>query len=186
MTFDDFYDYLLNLCDKLSHRVDEQEKTIEDYQNEIERLTELIDIRDDACIDFSDEIKRLEKENTNLRKNIERTAKQTREINALYKEIEQQKTEINRLKMIIDLKDDARIELVKENKELQRKFDDTTNDYKLASCEMSVLNKYIDKLTAENNDLKFRFNMFKKVCLNSIYGITGTKHTDSIKEGGTT
>lgn len=105
-----------------------------------------------------------------------------KELNGLYKDLEKANTEINRLKMTIDLKDDARIELVKENKELQRKFDDTTNDYKLASYEISVLNKYIDRLTTENNDLKFRFNMFKKVCLNSNFGITGTKYTDSIKE----
>ena len=78
--------------------------------------------------------------------------------------------------------------LIAENKELQSKFDDTTselvgatNEYKLVSYEISVLNKYIDKLTTENNDLKFRFNMFKKLCLNSIYGITVPKHTDSIK-----
>lgn len=82
--------------------------------------------------------------------------------------------EIERLHEVIDIKDNERIELVKENKELQRKFDDTTNDYKLASYEISVLNKYIDKLTTENNDLKFRFNMFKKVCLNSNYDIPGT------------
>lgn len=74
MTFEDFYDYLLNLCDKLSHETDEQAETIDE---------------------------------------------QAHEINALYKEIEQQKTEINRLKMIIDLTDDAQIELVKENKNLR-------------------------------------------------------------------
>lgn len=95
--------------------------------------------------------------------------------------------EIERLHDVIDIKDNERIELVKENKELQRKFDDTTNDYKLASYEISVLNKYIDKLTTENNQLKLRNKMLTKIGLNSIYGIHCCKNhcvytdTDSIK-----
>lgn len=96
MTFDDFYDYLLNLCEKLSHETDEQVETIDELQYKLK------------CAVAAN------------KSYIERTAKQTREINALYKEIEQQKTEINRLKMVIDLKDDAQIELEKENNNLQR------------------------------------------------------------------
>lgn len=94
------------------------------------------------------------------------------------------KKEIERLHEVIDIKDNERIKLVKENKELQRKFDDTTNDYKMASYEISVLNKYIDKLTIENNELKCRLKILNKAFLNSIYGITGTIYadTDSIKE----
>jgi len=101
MTYDDFHDYLLNLCDKLSHETDEQAETIDELQYKLKCTVA-------ANKSF-----------------IERTAKQTREINALYKEIEQQKTEINRLKMVIDIKDDERIELVKENKNLR----DTINSY---------------------------------------------------------
>lgn len=95
--------------------------------------------------------------------------------------------EIERLTDLIEIKDDANIDLVEENKELQRKFDDTTNDYKLASYEISVLNKYIDKLTTENNQLKLRNKMLTKIGLNSIYGIHCCKNhcvytdTDSIK-----
>lgn len=119
---------LLCLCDKLSHRIDEQDETIEYYQKEIKRLHQ-----------------------------------------------------------VFDIKDNMRIELVKENKELQRKFDDTTNEYKLASYEINVLNKYIDKLTTENKELKLRNKMLTKIGLNSIYGIHCCKNhcvytdTDSIK-----
>lgn len=70
--------------------------------------------------------------------------------------------EIERLTDLIEIRDDANIDLVEENKELQRKFDDTTNDYKLASYEISVLNKYIDKLTTENNELKCRLKILNK------------------------
>ena len=62
---------LLCLCDKLSHRVDEQNETIEYYQNENKHLKNMLDISDDARIDLIKEIKKLEKENTNLRKNID-------------------------------------------------------------------------------------------------------------------
>lgn len=102
--------------------------------------------------------------------------------------------EIERLHEVIDIKDNERIELVKENKELQRIINDlqseltgATNDYKLASYEISVLNKYIDKLTTENNQLKLRNKMLTKIGLNSIYGIHCCKNhcvytdTDSIK-----
>lgn len=98
-------------------------------------------------------------------------------------------------------------DLQKENKELQWLLDDTRsdligaiNDYKQATNEINLLNKQIDRqntavndlsdivetshkvidgLKEENDKLKFRLKMLTKVCLNSIYGITGT---DNIKE----
>ena len=66
----DFSD-LINLCNKRSHRVDEQNETIEYYQDENKHLKNMLDISDDARIDLIKEIKKLEKENTNLRKNID-------------------------------------------------------------------------------------------------------------------
>ena len=39
MTFDDFYDYLLNLCDKLSHETDEQAETIDELQNDLNQAS---------------------------------------------------------------------------------------------------------------------------------------------------
>lgn len=92
MTFDDFYVYLLNLCDKYAHRIDEQDETIdelskkiykqaheinalykeiEQQKTEINRLTMICDVKDDVAMDIRDDFLRLEKENTNLRKNIE-------------------------------------------------------------------------------------------------------------------
>lgn len=106
MTFDDFYDYLLNLCDKLSHETDEQTETIDELQYKLK------------CAVAAN------------KSYIERTAKQTHEINALYKEIEQQKTEINRITMICEVKDDVAmdmrnelLELEKENKNLRKNIE---------------------------------------------------------------
>lgn len=102
MDFNDFYDYLLNLCDKLSHETDEQSETIDELQGKL-----------NAAVNANKSF-------------IKRMAKQEREINALYKEIEQQKTEINRITMICEVKDDAAmdmrnelLELEKENKNLR-------------------------------------------------------------------
>ena len=104
MDFNDFYDYLLNLCDKLSHETDEQAETIDELQCKL-----------NAAVNANKSF-------------IKRMAKQAREINALYKELEQQKTEINRLKMVIELNDDARVELVKENKNLRRNIEYLCNE----------------------------------------------------------
>lgn len=142
-------DILFDLYYKQAHRNEELEQTIEE----------------------------LEQTNVRLSHKIE---KQNQKIDDMQKEIE-------RLTDLIEIRDDANIDLVEENKELQRKFDDTTNDYKLASYEISVLNKYIDKLTTENNQLKLRNKMLTKIGLNSIYGIHCCKNhcvytdTDSIK-----
>lgn len=138
-------------------------------------------LESDIAMDFITLCDKLSHENEEQQQTIDELQTvlkfRTNENKELYKEI-------NRLKEVIKIKDDERIELVEENKELQRKFDDTTNDYKMASYEISVLNKYIDKLTIENNELKCRLKILNKAFLNSIYGITGTIYadTDSIKE----
>ena len=99
----DIYD-LLCLCDKLAHETDEQAETIDELQCKL-----------NAAVNANKSF-------------IKRMAKQAREINALYKELEQQKTEINRLKMVIELNDDARVELVKENKNLRRNIEYLCNE----------------------------------------------------------
>lgn len=71
-----------------------------------------------------------------------------KELNGLYKDLEKANTEINRLKMIIDLKDDARVELVKEN----------TN-----------LRKNIEHLCDENIRLRHELNEVKNNANNKIY-----------------
>lgn len=50
---------LLCLCDKLSHRVDEQNETIEYYQKEIKRLHQVFDIKDSARVELVKENKKL-------------------------------------------------------------------------------------------------------------------------------
>ena len=159
MTFEDYYDYLLNLCDKLSHETDEQTETIKEQQEKIDNLQNELKYR-------TNENKALYTDSQQLNK----------ELNGLYKDIEKAKTEINRLKMIIELKDDARVELVKENTTLK-------NDYKKCYAENI-------RLYEENNQLKLRNKMLTKIGLNSIYGIHCCKNhcvyidTDSIKSEG--
>ena len=95
---------ILGLCDKLSHENEEKDETIDELQCKL-----------NAAVNANKSF-------------IKRMAKQAREINALYKELEQQKTEINRLKMVIELNDDARVELVKENKNLRRNIEYLCNE----------------------------------------------------------
>lgn len=69
---------LLCLCDKLSHRVDEQGETIEYYKKEIKRLHQVFDIKDSARVelvkenkDLKNEIDLLNNQIDNLVRNIE-------------------------------------------------------------------------------------------------------------------
>lgn len=123
-------------------------------------------------------IEELEQTNVRLSHKIE---KQNQKIDDMQKEIE-------RLHKVFDIKDDARCELVKENKELQRIINDlqsdlegATNDYKQAVNEVKLLNKQFDKLIAENNDLKHRSKILVKHLLNIMYGFDYADNV-SIKE----
>lgn len=109
-------------------------------------------------------------------------------VSEMQKDLNDSKKEIERLHKVFDIKDDARCELVKENKELQRIINDlqsdlvgATNDYKQAVNEVKLLNKQCDKLIAENNDLMHRRKILVKHLLNSMYGFDYAD-TDSIKE----
>lgn len=95
--------------------------------------------------------------------------------------------EIERLHKVFDIKDEERCKLVKENKELQRIINDlqselagATNDYKQACNEIRLLNKQIDELILDNNDLKHRRKLLVKQLLNTMYGFDYAD-TDSIK-----
>lgn len=68
-----------------------------------------------------------------------------------------------------------------ENKKLQSELTDSKNDLQQAVNEIKILNKQIDKLIAENNDLRLRRKMFTKTLLNQLYGSCYVD-TDSIKE----
>lgn len=97
--------------------------------------------------------------------------------------------EIERLHKVFDIKDEARCKLVKENKELQRIINtlhadlvNASNDYKQSTNEIKLLNKQIDNLILDNNDLKHRRKLLVKQLLNTMYGFEYAD-TDSIKEG---
>jgi len=92
-------DDIFDLYYRSAHRNLELEQTIEELQNELKYRT--------------NENKALYTDNQQLNK----------ELNGLYKDLEKANTEINRLKMIIDLKDDARVELVKENTNLRKNIE---------------------------------------------------------------
>lgn len=92
--------------------------------------------------------------------------KQNQKIGEMQKEIE-------RLHKVFDIKDEMRIELVKENTTLK-------NDYKKCYAENV-------RLSEENKQLKFRNKMLINTGINSVYGINCCKNhwvytdTDSIK-----
>jgi len=85
--------------------------------------------------------------------------------------------EIERLHKVFDIKDEARCELVKENKELQRIVNDlhselagATNDYKQASNEIKLLNNQIGNLQRnvgylceENRKLRDTINAYEQL-----------------------
>lgn len=71
--------------------------------------------------------------------------------------------------------------LQNENKKLRTELTDSKNDLQQATNEIKLLNKQIDKLIAENNDLRLRRKMFTKALLNQLYGSCYVD-TDSIKE----
>ena len=142
-------DDIFDLYYRSAHRNLELEQTIEELQNELKYRT--------------NENKALYTDNQQLNK----------ELNGLYKDLEKANTEINRLKMIIDLKDDARVELVEENTRLKNDLQQSTNEIKL-------LNKRIDELILDNNDLKHRRKLLVKQLLNTMYGFDYAD-TDSIK-----
>ena len=73
------------------------------------------------------------------------------------------------------------------NEELEMTIEELQNDLKQARNEIRLLNKQIDKLITENNQLKFQNKMLIKIGLNSVYGLHCCKNhcvytdTDSIK-----
>ena len=102
---------------------------------------------------------------------------------------------INELLFLNDLlahKIDDQLETInclqEENKKLHAELTDSKNDLKQAVNEIKLLNKQIDKLIAENNDLRLKNKMLTKIGLNSYYEIYACKKhccyadTDSIKE----
>lgn len=81
-------------------------------------------------------------------------------VSEMQKDLNDSKKEIERLHKVFDIKDDARCELVKENKELQRIINDlqsdlvgATNDYKQAVNEVKLLNRQLDRQNTAVNDL---------------------------------
>lgn len=64
--------------------------------------------------------------------------------------------------------------------ELLQIVSEMQNDLNLASHEIRILNKQMDKLIAENNDLRLRRKMVAKNLLNQLYGCCYVD-TDSIK-----
>lgn len=160
MTFDDFYDYLLNLCDKLSHETDEQAETIdeqaheinalykeiEQQKTEINRLTMICDVKDDVAMDIRDDFLRLEKENDSLKAENKtlrtENVKQTFVIGDLQKEIE-------RLHKVFEIKDNARIELVKENTNLKK--------------EINELYTLKNQLADDNNNLRSTIKSYEQL-----------------------
>lgn len=152
MDFNDFYDYLLNLCDKLSHETNEQSETIDELQCKL----------NDAV---------------NANKSfIKRMAKQAREINALYKELEHQKTEINRITMICEVKDDVAMDMREDLKRLEKENNELQNEYKKSfsenirlSGENTNLRKNIEHLCDENIRLRHELNGVKNNANNKIY-----------------
>lgn len=73
------------------------------------------------------------------------------------------------------------------NLEHEQTIEELQNDLKQAQNEIKLLNKQIDNLITENNQLKLQNKMLTKIGLNSIYGINCCKNhcvytdTDSIK-----
>lgn len=76
---------------------------------------------------------------------------------------------------------------VHRNEELELTIEELQNDLKQAQNEIKLLNKQIDNLITENNQLKLQNKMLIKIGLNSVYGIHCCKNhcfytdTDSIK-----
>lgn len=118
----------------------------------------------------------------------------------MQKDLNDSKKENQRLHEVIKIKDNERVNIDNENIYLSAELTSAKNDYKQATNEIALLNRQLDRQTTsvndladivetnhkvidglkeENNKLKFRLKMLTKVCLNSIYGITGT---DNIKE----
>lgn len=69
---------------------------------------------------------------------------------------------------------------VHRNEELEQTIEELQNDLNQAQNEIKLLNKQIDKLIVENNDLKLRHKMLVKSLLNQLYGCC-YEDTDSIK-----
>lgn len=89
-------------------------------------------------------------------------------------QIEEQDETINELQTELKYRKNENIRLAEENNKLQNDLQQTVNEVKL-------LNKQIDKLKTENNDLRLRHKMFKRTLLNSWYGSFCYTDTDSIK-----
>ena len=86
---------ILGLCYKLSHENEEKDETIHELQTvlkfrtgenndlkkEIDRLTELVDIRDDVCIDLVEEIKELQTELTGSKNDLQQATNEIKLLN---------------------------------------------------------------------------------------------------------
>ena len=86
---------ILGLCNKLSHENEEKDETIHELQTvlkfrtgenndlkkEIERLTELVDIRDDVCIDIVEEIKELQTELSDSKNDLQQATNEIKLLN---------------------------------------------------------------------------------------------------------
>lgn len=123
----------------------------------------------------------------------------------IVKENKELQNENQRLREVIKIKDNERVNLVNENNYLSAELTSVKNDYKQSVNEIALLNrqldrqttsvnvlsdivetsyKVIDALKKENNDLKLRHKKLTKSFLNSVYGFADTVYedTDSIKE----
>ena len=93
---------ILGLCDKLSHENEEKDETIHELQSllkfrtnenkslytevselkkEIERLTELFDIRNGVCIDLVEEIKELQSKLSNSKNDLQQATNKIKLLN---------------------------------------------------------------------------------------------------------
>lgn len=94
---------------------------------------------------------------------------------------EEQQHIINELQKELKYRKNENVEMQRTIEHLKSELVDAINDYKQAVNEIRLLNKQIDKLIAENNDLRLRRKMFVKTLLNQLYGSCYVD-TDSIKE----
>lgn len=123
----------------------------------------------------------------------------------MQKDLNDSKKEKQRLHDVIKITDNERVNLVAENKYLSAELTSAIKVYNQATNEIALLNRQLERQTTSVNDLAdivetnhkviadlkeenaklhIILKMLTKVCLNSIYGISGTIYTDtdSIKE----